>query len=148
MEELGTMLTQYYDYIGIIPNETRQEDQVFARSAMMVVLRERMTLHQLGRLFNKNHATIHHAVKNHEINHNWSPMYRAFYAAAKEVVKENPVSGWQLENRTQAELVHYKMKVIELKGEVEKLNKELLIIKDKNTILQKTLKECKLSLAQ
>ena len=145
MEALDKVLETYYDYIGVIPNDTRQEDQVFARSAMMVVLRERMTLHQVGRLFGKNHATIHHAVKNHDNNHGWSPMYRSFYEAAKKIVYENPISGFQLENKTQADLARHKVMVFQLSKQLEVLNNECEELKRKNLILQKTLKECKLN---
>ena len=55
MEELTTLLRAYYEEIGIVPNGTRQEDQVFARSAMMVAMRKYMTLMQIGRIFGKDH---------------------------------------------------------------------------------------------
>jgi len=147
MENLDKILEMYYDHIGVIPNDTRQEDQVFARSAMMVVLRERMTLQQIGRLFGKNHATIHHACKNHENNHGWSKMYRDFYEAAKTIVYENPVSGYQLENKTQADLSRHKVMVFQLSKQLEAIHKECEELRRENTILQKREKECRLSLA-
>lgn len=147
MEALDKILQNYYEYIGIIPNDTRQEDQVYARSAMMVVLRERMTLNQIGRLFGKNHATIHHACKNHDINHGWSAMYRSFYDAAKHIVYENPISGFQLGNKVQAELSRHKVLVYQLSKQLESINKECEELRKENTILQKTLKECKLNSA-
>ena len=58
MEDLSKVLKEYYQEIRIIPNNTRQTDQVFARSAMMVAMRKYMTLHQIGRIFGKNHATL------------------------------------------------------------------------------------------
>lgn len=137
MEDLSNVLSQYYDYIGIIPNDTRQEDQVFARSAMMVVLRKQMTLHQIGRIFGKNHATIHHAVKNHEDNHNWSSMYRSFYEAANHIVNENPITGFHMQNRAQADLTRYKLKVMELEAELDTISTELLKVRQENIILQK-----------
>ncbi len=130
-----------------MPNDTRQEDQVFARYAMMVVLRERMTLHQIGRIFGKNHATIHHAVKHHENNHNWSAMYRSFHEAAKQIIYDNPISGFQLENKVQAELSRYKLLSYQLSKQIESINKECEELKEKNAILQKTEKECRLNLA-
>lgn len=137
MEDLSNVLTQYYDYIGVIPNDTRQEDQVFARSAMMVVLRKQMTLHQIGRIFGKNHATIHHAVKNHETNFNWSEMYRSFYEAANQIVNDNPITGFHINNRAQADLTYYKIKVLDMQAQIDNLNEELLKIKQENIILQK-----------
>lgn len=137
MEDLSNVLAQYYDFIGVIPNDTRQEDQVFARSAMMVVLRKQMTLHQIGRIFGKNHATIHHAVKNHEMNFNWSEMYRSFYEAANRIVNNNPITSHHLQNRAQADLTRYKLKVLELEAELDSINTELLKVRQENIILQK-----------
>lgn len=147
MEDLDKILKIYYNHIGIIPNDTRQEDQVFARYAIMVVLREKMTLMQLGRLFGKNHATIHHAVKNHENNHNWSEMYRSFHQAAKDIVYENPISGFQLQNKIQAELSRNKVMVYQLSKQLESINNQCEELKRENTILREKEKECKLSLA-
>lgn len=145
MEALDTIIENYYEYIGLIPNESRQEDQVFARSAMMVVLRDQMTLSQIGRIFGKDHSSVHHACKNHENNHNWSQMYRSFYEAAKNIVYENPISGFQLENKIQGELSRYKVLVYQLTKQLDAKKEECKALKKNNAILHKTLKECKLS---
>lgn len=137
MEDLSKVIEQYYNVIGIIPNNTRQEDQVFARSAMMVVLRKQMTLHQIGRIFGKNHATIHHAVKNHEMNYNWSEMYRGFFEAANDTLNNNPITSYHIQNRAQADLTRYKLKVVELQAELDSINIELLKVRQENLILQK-----------
>ena len=72
MDELGLVLKAYYQEINVIPNGSRTLDQVFARSAMMVAMRKYMSLHQVGKVFGKNHATIHHAGRKHEENMDWS----------------------------------------------------------------------------
>lgn len=121
MEDLSPMLTEYYDTIGVIPNNTRQEDQVFARSAMMVVMREHMTLMQIGRIFDRNHASVLHAIRNHNDNLNWSKMYEHFYDVAQQVFKENPTKYIKSRNKLAATLTRYKMHIHELEQEVNKL---------------------------
>lgn len=128
MEDLSPVLSEYYEIIGVIPNNTRQEDQVFARSAMMVVMRDYMTLMQIGRIFDRNHASVLHAIRNHEDNYNWSKMYQFFYATAKEVWNSNPTKDIQSRNKLVATLTRHKMRIQELEAEVDKLknnNKEL-----------------------
>ena len=128
MEDLSPVLSEYYETIGVIPNNTRQEDQVFARSAMMVVMRDYMTLMQIGRIFDRNHASVLHAIRNHEDNYNWSKMYQFFYATAKEIWNSNPTKDIQSRNKLVATLTRNKMRIQELEAEVEKLknnNKEL-----------------------
>jgi DNA-binding transcriptional MerR regulator len=128
MEDLSPVLSEYYETIGVIPNNTRQEDQVFARSAMMVVMRDYMTLMQIGRIFDRNHASVLHAIRNHEDNYNWSKMYQFFYATAKEVWNSNPTKDIQSRNKLVATLTRHKMRIQELEAEVDKLknnNKEL-----------------------
>ena len=128
MEDLSPVLSEYYETIGVIPNNTRQEDQVFARSAMMVVMRNHMTLMQIGRIFDRNHASVLHAIRNHEDNYNWSKMYQFFYATAKEVWNSNPTKDIQSRNKLVATLTRHKMRIQELEAEVDKLknnNKEL-----------------------
>lgn len=129
MEDLSPMLTEYYETIGVIPNNTRQEDQVFARSAMMVVMREYMTLMQIGRIFDRNHASVLHAIRNHEMNYKWSKMYQHFYEVAQRVFKENPTKDIQSRNKLAATLTRHKMQIQELEAEVNnlKINNEELV---------------------
>lgn len=135
MEDLGEVLQAYYDTIGVIPDNTRKIDQVYARSAMMVALRKYMTLHQLGRVFGKNHATIHHAVKNHEINHDWSEMYRFFYDTAKKIIIEKPSLQVMKDNTLMAQFTRQKMRIYELEAENNNLKDKVLELERKITIL-------------
>ena len=131
MEELGNVLEQYFEEIGIIPDGTRKLDQVYARSAMMVAMREYMTLHQVGRVFGKNHATIHHAVKNHEQNHDWSSMYRFFYETAKKMLIEKPTLEIRNNNTLMAQFTRQKMRILELEGERNNLKDRILELERK-----------------
>lgn len=135
MEELGEVLSAYYESIGIIPENSRKLDQVYARSAMMVALRKYMTLHQVGRVFGKNHATIHHAVKNHDNNHSWSEMYRFYYQTAKDILVDKPSLEIQKDNTLMAQFTRQRMRIMELEGENNNLKMKVLELEEKITIL-------------
>ena len=136
MEELGNVLEAYFEEIGIIPDGTRKVDQVYARSAMMVAMREYMTLHQVGRVFGKNHATIHHAVKQHDANHSWSGMYRFFYETAKKMLLDRPSMEIRNNNTLMAQFSRQKMKIMELEGERNNLKDKVLELERKITNLE------------
>jgi hypothetical protein len=136
MEELSDILEAYYYEINIIPENNRKLDQVYARSAMMVAMRKYMTLMQVGRVFGKNHATIHHAVKNHEQNHQWSAMYRFFYDVAEKILVEKPSLEIQKDNTLAARFSRQKMRIQELEGENNNLKQKCLELEQKITTLE------------
>jgi 3-phosphoglycerate kinase len=136
MEDLSPVLSEYYETIGVIPNNTRQEDQVFARSAMMVVMRNQMTLMQIGRIFDRNHASVLHAIRNHEDNYNWSKMYQHFYEVAQDVWNSNPTKDIKARNKLVATLTRHKMRIQELEAEVNNLKNRTIDLLENNRILQ------------
>jgi len=136
MEDLSPVLSEYYECIGVIPNNTRQEDQVFARSAMMVVMRNHMTLMQIGRIFDRNHASVLHAINNHEDNYNWSKMYQHFYEVAQDVWNSNPTKDIKARNKLVATLTRHKMRIQELEAEVNNLKNRTIDLLENNRILQ------------
>ena len=136
MEDLSPVLSEYYELIGVIPNNTRQEDQVFARSAMMVVMRNHMTLMQIGRIFDRNHASVLHAIRNHEDNYNWSKMYQHFYEVAQDVWNNNPTKDIKARNKLVATLTRHKMRIQELEAEVNNLKNKTIELLENNRILQ------------
>ena len=143
MEDLSTLMRDYYDEICIIPNNTRETEQVFARSSMMVAMRKYMTLMQIGRIFDKNHATIHHAVKNHEMNHDWSELYRYYYSTAVQMLLDCPIENIKSDNRLQAQFTRQKMRIVELEYEVQKLTLKCQELNDNCSILRKQNKNFK-----
>ena len=136
MDELGQVLKAYYNEIGVIPDGSRRLNQVFARSAMMVAMRKYMSLHQVGKVFGKNHATIHHAVKNHDTNHSWSEMYRFFYQTAKDILVDKPSLEIQKDNTLMAQFTRQRMRIMELEGENNNLKMKMLELEEKITILE------------
>ena len=136
MEDLSPVLSEYYELIGVIPNNTRQEDQVFARSAMMVVMRNHMTLMQIGRIFDRNHESVLQAINNHEDNYNWSKMYQHFYEVAQDVWNNNPTKDIKARNKLVATLTRHKMIIQELEAEVNNLKNRILELEGKGVILE------------
>jgi hypothetical protein len=143
MEDLSKILKEYYDEINLIPNDSRETEQVYAISAMMVSMRKYMTLMQIGRIFDKNHATIHHAVKNHEINHDWSELYRFYFSTATQMLLDCPIENIQSDNRLQAQFTRQKMRIVELEYEVQKLTLKCQELRDNCSILRKQNKNFK-----
>lgn len=140
MEDLSNMLHDYYDTIGVIPKNNREIDQVMARSAMMVALRPYMTLKQIGRLFGKDHATVHHALRNHDVNLGWSEMYGFFFETAAQIVINNPTKSIQRDNKLTALLTRHKMHITELKAENEQLSQQVQELLESVRILEQEIK--------
>jgi len=137
MEDLRTMLQDYYNAVGISPKSNREIEQVLARQAMMVALRPYTTLAQIGRMFGKHHATAHYALKNHDLNMGWSPMYRFFYETAEEIVTNNPITGQRRDDKLTAMMTRHKMHITELKNENEELNQKVAHLLEINRILER-----------
>ncbi len=137
MEDLSYMLEEYYDSIGVIPKNNREVDQVMARSALMVALRPYMTTTQIGRMFDRNHATVVHAVRNHEVNLGWSEMYESFFETAQQIVINNPTKSIRRDSRLTAILTRHKMHITELKAENEELTKKVSELLESICILEK-----------
>jgi len=136
MDELGLVLKAYYQEINVIPNGSRTLDQVFARSAMMVAMRKYMSLHQVGRVFGKNHATIHHAGKKHEANMDWSASYRFYYETAERILIDKPSLKILADNTLMAQFSRQKMKIMELEGQVSNLKDRILELEGNGVILE------------
>lgn len=145
MEDLSIVLKEYYNEIGVIPNNTRQIDQVFARSAMMVAMRKYMTLKQIGRIFGKDHSSVCHAEKKHKENFDWSEMYRFYHATAQQILLECPIKSIQSDNKLQAQFTRQKMRIVELEYEVHKLTEKLQNISENYAILEKHNKELQIA---
>ena len=136
MDELGQVLKAYYNEIGVIPDGTRRLNQVFARSAMMVAMRKYMSLHQVGRVFGKNHATIHHAGKKHEANMDWSASYRFYYETAERILIDKPSLKILADNTLMAQFSRQKMRIMELEGQVSNLKDRILELEGNGVILE------------
>lgn len=71
---------EYNNYVvfnNIAPN--REHRNVMARFAFMVAARDIYNTLQIARVTNKNHATVIHAWKNHEVNVRYDKQYLSYY---------------------------------------------------------------------
>lgn len=66
--------------------KNREHRNVMARFAFMVAAREIYNTLQIARVTEKNHATVIHAWKNHEINLKYDRQYLEYYNACCTIV--------------------------------------------------------------
>ena len=104
---------------------------------MVQDIKNHMTLMQIGRIFDRNHASVLHALRNHEDNFNWSKMYQHFYEVAQDVWNNNPTKDIKARNKLVATLTRHKMRIQELEAEVNNLKNKTIELLENNRILQK-----------
>ena len=78
---------QYYRDLYQI-GDSRKQDYVMLRHAFMVASRELFTTTAIAQVMGKNHATVLHATRNHEMNYRFSELYQEGYAFAKNLLKD------------------------------------------------------------
>ncbi len=82
-----TLQEEYDNYVifnKIAKN--REHRNVMARFAFMVAAREIYNTLQIARVMDKNHATVIHAWKQHEINLKYDRQYLHYYNQSVEIV--------------------------------------------------------------
>jgi len=70
-------------------NTSRKREFSEYRGALMVALRPYFGVVSIGQLFDKNHATVIHATRNHEMCMKFSVKYREMYKIASSIVLAN-----------------------------------------------------------
>ena len=66
----------------------RKRENVLLRHAFMVASREMYTCQAIGEVMGKDHATVVHAVKNHEMNYRFIEQYRQGYNFATKQIQK------------------------------------------------------------
>ena len=86
---LERMRIEYEDSIGeVIEPNSRLRDKVEVRAALVNAARPYATLRQLADMISKkDHSTVVHLIKSHEVYMNSSPFYRFNYSMAMNVVE-------------------------------------------------------------
>ena len=92
--EMQSILKEYYHVIGLIPDKSRQQEQVKARAAMMAAMRQfKLTTTEIASVFGSDHSTVCYHSSKHESNMDHWPGYsRNFIAAARlcnETMRQN-----------------------------------------------------------
>ena len=79
----------FEDSIGKrVPNKSRKIEHVQSRMAISNAVRPYATLKNIGLLFDKDHSSIHHYIKEHEAMMKAYPNYQLKFNIAMEVVRE------------------------------------------------------------
>jgi hypothetical protein len=64
-EAMAHCADMYYSTIGLVPNNTRQQDQVKARSALAVAMLDYGIQDQVASVIGKDRSTVAHIKRNH-----------------------------------------------------------------------------------
>ena len=82
--EMKTLLAGYYLELGLTPNRTRMKEQVQARAAIMVALRQHTTTTAIGKLFDMDHSSVVHHCRKHNDNLLYWKGYSKMFDLAKK----------------------------------------------------------------
>ena len=91
------ILTEYYHVLGLTPDRSRKQEQVKARAAMMVAMRQnKLTTTSIAKLFDSDHSTVCHHTRKHEANLATWPGYEKNYITAVRLCGETlRYKAWQ-----------------------------------------------------
>jgi len=122
--EMKSLLAGYYLELGLTPSRTRMKEQVQARAAIMVALRQYTTTTAIGKLFDMDHSSVVHHCKKHDAN----MVYWKGYAKMFEIAKKH------------CKTLRYKSRQAKLKTvrlEINRLKRlERNLIENSNPLLQ------------
>ena len=115
------ILKEYYHVLGLKPDRTRHQEQVKARAAMMVAMRQNeLTTTSIAKLFDSDHSTVCHHTRKHEANLATWPGYEKNYIAAVRLCGETlRYKAWQ------SKLHSVKASIARLKRVQEKLEETI-----------------------
>ncbi len=123
---------EYERYVELFDIRTnRERKNVVARFAFMVSARRAFTTSAIGKVMDKNHATVIHATKAHEMNHKFDEDYRKMFEVTEamidglihsdEYLSQSHRIDTVLENIKLRTLVHKKTQdIIELESKLQK----------------------------
>ena len=82
-----TLQEEYDNYVIFNKiHKNREHRNVMARFAFMVAAREIYNTLQIARVMDKNHATVIHAWKQHEINLKYDRQYLQYYNQSVDII--------------------------------------------------------------
>jgi len=90
-EEAKLIIDEYYNALKITRSKRRYAYQVKAKAAIMIALREELTLTRVARLFDMDHASVLHHERKHSSNMEYWDGYAENFKIANNLVKS--VSG-------------------------------------------------------
>tara|TARA_R110000744_G_scaffold101142_1_gene195011 strand:+ start:669 stop:1184 length:516 start_codon:yes stop_codon:yes gene_type:complete len=125
------------DTMGIdIKDKTRKRHYVFGRAVAYTIMRVNMslTLEQIAKVFNKNHASVVHSLKELPYVIKYDPEFKELhdtivYNWLENVNNYTPVSGVELKTRLKTMIKRNKSLHLEIESLKNKGKKEKLIVK-------------------
>lgn len=127
----------------------RQRRNVRYRSATMVAMRKHgnLSLHDIGKIFERDHATVIHSQNKHEVDYNYDKEYRAIYQAIEEHIiktldaydlRNFDLPQLHADNSNRNEVIdEYKEKIVELEDKVKGLVQDNIEAKKMQNFYQK-----------
>lgn len=126
--------------------DTRERSNVRYRQAAMTAMRTygNLSLANIGRIFNKDHATVLNSMKRHKQDIKYDRMYKVVYNNIEKLVKD-ALDDYDLRNFNDVEEINpdemnYHAVVRVYRKHIAKLEHELNSFKDDNAFLRKRLK--------
>lgn len=125
--------------------DTRERSNVRYRQAAMTAMRTygNLSLAAVGRIFNKDHATVLNAMKRHKQDIQYDRLYKVIYNNIEKLVKD-ALDDYDLRNFNDIELnpdeMNYHSVVRVYRKHIAKLEHEVNSLKDDNAALRKRVK--------
>ena len=118
---------------------SRQRRNVRFRHAGMTAMRNHgnLSLNDLGKIFDKDHATVLHAMKQHEMNYRYDREYKAIYMDIEKMVKDT-LDEYELRDHTLPELSSIEMNYHSV---VKVYRNHITELESKNSKLKNNLEE-------
>lgn len=96
------LLKEYYHILKLKPDKSRMADQVKARAAMMMAMRDNgLKLAHIAQVFDIDHTTVVHHTKKHESNLKFWDDYKRRYLIAQGLcgysIKKKAMK-WKIKN--------------------------------------------------
>jgi len=129
--------------------KTRHRRNVLYRHAFMVACREvsQLSLMSIGRILNKDHATVLHAIRSHEANYRFDNQYRSIYTEIHtclgDLISENAEAVYEVVKKKALSInpdIFNDHMIVMYKQKIEQQEKEY---KERNEVLQDTVKKLK-----
>jgi len=116
-----------------IVNVSRVRKNVIYRHSFLVAVRKHSTLSlsETGRLMGKDHATVLHACKQHEMNYKFDSNYKMVYYLIDEMVREKLMPFNLLEEHLLDDNLHKNKAVRERLIKLAAQNRRLIVSKEK-----------------
>lgn len=111
-----------------IPLKSRKREYVIYRHSFLVALRKysTMSLDAIGKILGKDHATVIHACKQHEMNYKFDRDYKAVYYQVDDIVAKTMLPHSLLEEHTYDEFMERNKAVRERLMKLASRNRELI----------------------